>query len=234
MGDIMQRTLVLELENICKSYLLGAEKVSALDGVNLTVQRGEFIAITGASGSGKSTLMNILGFLDTPDSGIYRFCGENCANYSERKLADIRGQKIGFIFQSFHLLPNLTALQNIELPLIYNHISRRKRRKLALEALSKVGLSDRAEHKPNQLSGGQKQRVAIARAIALSPPVLLADEPTGNLDPKSGEDILQNLSLLNNEGTTIIMITHDHTLAKHADRQIAIDAGKIINKPKVV
>lgn len=220
-------TAMIELKNIQKSYPLGKERVTALSGIDLTVRHGEFLAITGASGSGKSTLMNILGFLDQPDSGTYRFAGENCSAYSQRKLAELRGKQIGFVFQGFHLLPHLTALQNVELPLIYNHIGHKKRLTLCKKALERVGLADRMDHKPNQLSGGQKQRVAIARAIALAPPLLLADEPTGNLDPHSGEEILQNLLQLNAEGTTVVMITHDRTLATRAGRQITITAGQI-------
>lgn len=232
----LQNIGIIELKNIKKEYPLGKQKVAALKGIDLTVNKGDFLAITGSSGSGKSTLMNILGFLDIPDSGIYTFDGEDCKKHSEAKLAHIRGKKIGFIFQSFHLLTNLTALQNVELPLIYNRIPNKKRRLLGEDALKRVGLLDRLNHKPNQLSGGQKQRVAIARAIALSPPLLLADEPTGNLDPTSSEEILNDLLRLNQEGTTIIMITHDRELAKKAGRQIEINNGIIYNgtsKPKV-
>ncbi len=218
---------ILELKNITKSYSLGKEILPALRDINLTVKQGEFVAVTGASGSGKSTLMNILGFLDVPDSGQYLFRGEKHTHYSKRQLARIRGRQIGFVFQSFHLLSTLTALQNVELPLIYNRIPNQKRYSLALSALQKVGLQDRIFHKPNQLSGGQKQRVAIARAIALSPPLLLADEPTGNLDPRSGEEILQHLLQLNREGTTIVMITHDRHLAERTGRKIHISNGMI-------
>lgn len=232
----MTSNTVIELKNIDKTYLLGKEKICALNKINLTVNKGDFLAITGSSGSGKSTLMNILGFLDTQDSGDYFFCGENCKKHSEAKLSHIRGKRIGFVFQSFHLLPNLTALQNVELPLIYNHISKKERKSVCEEALSKVGLSDRAFHKPNQLSGGQKQRVAIARAIALSPSILLADEPTGNLDPVSSEEILSHLIRLNNDGTTVIMITHDKELAKRAKSRVEIQNGQLYtpsNKPRV-
>ena len=219
---------VIELKNINKTYPLGRENISALNDINLTVNKGDFLAITGASGSGKSTLMNILGFLDIQDSGDYLFLGENCKKYSDAELSNIRGRKIGFVFQSFHLLPNLTARQNVELPLIYNHISKKMRKNICEEALEKVGLTERGNHKPNQLSGGQKQRVAIARAMALSPSILLADEPTGNLDPISSEDVLNNLIKLNNDGTTIIMITHDKALAKKAKRHLQIQNGRII------
>lgn len=232
----MTNNKVIELKNIGKTYSLGNEKIYALNNINLTVNKGDFLAITGASGSGKSTLMNILGFLDIQDSGDYYFCGENCKNYSESKLSHIRGNRIGFVFQGFHLLPNLTAIQNVELPLIYNHTNKKERRMVCEEALHKVGLSDRAFHKPNQLSGGQKQRVAIARAIALSPSILLADEPTGNLDPNSSEDIIKHLIRLNNDGTTVIMITHDNELAKKAKSRIEIKNGQLyksFNKPRV-
>ncbi len=232
----MTNNKVIELKNIGKTYSLGNEKIYALNNINLTVNKGDFLAITGASGSGKSTLMNILGFLDIQDSGDYYFCGENCKNHSESKLSHIRGNRIGFVFQSFHLLPNLTAIQNVELPLIYNHINKKERRMVCEEALRKVGLSDRASHKPNQLSGGQKQRVAIARAIALSPSILLADEPTGNLDPNSSEEVLKHLIRLNNDGTTVIMITHDKEIAKRAKSRIEIKNGQLyksFNKPRV-
>lgn len=219
---------LLNLKDISKKYYIGKQTVVALDSVSLKVESGDFLAITGSSGSGKSTLMNILGFLDTPDSGSYIFDGKQRKSLSEKKLSDIRGKRIGFIFQSFHLLPNLTAYQNVELPLIYNHISFKKRRKICENALTRVGLKERMDHKPGQLSGGQKQRVAIARAIALSPPLILADEPTGNLDPISGEEVINTLLSLNNEGTTVIMITHDRSLADKAKRKIEISAGKIV------
>lgn len=223
----MQSTAIIELKNIQKSYLLGKEPVTALSDIDLTVREGDFLAITGASGSGKSTLMNILGFLDLPDRGTYYFKGESCADYSQRKLAELRSRQIGFVFQGFHLLPHLTALQNVELPFIYNRIGAKKRKQLAIAALERVGLAERMNHKPNQLSGGQKQRVAIARAIALTPPLLLADEPTGNLDPQAGEDILSSLLQLNAEGTTVIMITHDNALANRAKQKITINSGRI-------
>ncbi|MBE6761214.1 MAG: ABC transporter ATP-binding protein [Ruminococcaceae bacterium] len=218
---------IIELKNISKHYYIGKERLEVLKNINLTVENGDFLAITGESGSGKSTLMNILGFLDTPDAGSYAFDGKNSKAFSSHTLSKLRGSKIGFIFQSFHLLPNLTAYQNVELPLIYNKIPKSKRKELCLNALNKVGLTERINHKPNQLSGGQKQRVAIARAIALSPPLILADEPTGNLDPASGKDVLNILENLNKEGTTIIIITHDISIAKKAENQINIINGKI-------
>lgn len=219
---------IIKLNNISKEYMLGDEKITALNKVNLTVNRGDFLSITGASGSGKSTLMNILGFLDKADDGQYFFEGINQSGFSEEKLSKIRGQKIGFIFQSFYLIPELTAYQNVELPLIYNNIPNKKREKICRAALKKVDLLDRMHHKPNQLSGGQKQRVAIARAISLSPPLILADEPTGNLDPASAKDVLSTLLRLNSEGVTVIMITHDNDLSNLAKQKIQISNGKII------
>ena len=218
---------IIKLRNISKNYFIDKEKLQVLKNINLTVENGDFLAITGESGSGKSTLMNILGFLDTPDTGDYFFNNENSGNFSNRKLSKLRGRKIGFIFQSFHLLPNLTAYQNVELPLIYNKVPKSKRRALCTTALKRVGLLNRSNHKPNQLSGGQKQRVAIARAIALSPPLILADEPTGNLDPISSNEILDILQTLNNEGTTVIIITHDISIANKAKKQIKVINGMI-------
>ena len=218
---------IIELENISKYYYIGKEKLQVLKNVNLTVKNGDFLAITGESGSGKSTLMNILGFLDTPDTGNYTFNGKKSKNFSSSKLSKLRGSKIGFIFQSFHLLPNLTAYQNVELPLIYNKVPKSKRKELCINALNRVGLADRTNHKPNQLSGGQKQRVAIARAIALSPPLILADEPTGNLDPISSKEVLNILQSLNDEGTTVVIITHDISIANKAKSKININSGKI-------
>lgn len=218
---------IIELQNISKSYPIGKQNLTVLKNINLIVEKGDFLAITGASGSGKSTLMNILGFLDTPDIGKYFFNEKISNSFSQSKLSKIRGQNIGFIFQNFCLLPHLTAYQNVELPLIYNKISLKNRKILCDTALRKVGLIDRANHKPNQLSGGQKQRVAIARAIALSPPLILADEPTGNLDPASGNEIIKILNSLNNEGTTVIIITHDLNIANNAKKKIIISNGKI-------
>ena len=219
---------IIKLNNISKEYKLGNENIAALKGVNLTVNSGDFLAITGASGSGKSTLMNILGFLDKADTGDYFFEGKNQSGFSETNLSKIRGEKIGFIFQSFYLIPELTAYQNVELPLIYNNVSKKKRKTICEAALKKVGLLDRTNHKPNQLSGGQKQRVAIARAISLSPPLILADEPTGNLDPTSAKDVLDTLLRLNSEGVTVIMITHDKTIANLASQKIEILNGQIV------
>lgn len=218
---------IIELSNISKHYYIGKEKLQVLKNIDLTIKNGDFLAITGESGSGKSTLMNILGFLDAPDSGSYIFDGKKSKSFSNRKLSRLRGSKIGFIFQSFHLLPNLTAYQNVELPLIYNKIPKSKRKELCANALKRVGLTDRINHKPNQLSGGQKQRVAIARAIALSPPLILADEPTGNLDPASSNEVINILQNLNDEGTTIVIITHDISIADKAKNKINIINGRI-------
>lgn len=218
---------IIELRKIHKSYFVGKQKLKVLSNINLVVNKGDFLAITGASGSGKSTLMNILGFLDTPDSGEYFFSGTKSSSISSSGLSKIRGKKIGFVFQSFHLLPDLTAYQNVELPLIYNKIPISKRKVLCESALKKVDLLDRMNHKPNQLSGGQKQRVAIARAIALSPPLILADEPTGNLDPISSSEVMNILNSLNSEGITVIIITHDSSLAEKAKNKITISNGEI-------
>lgn len=218
---------LIELKSIYKTYPLGKEKISVLRDINLVIHRGDFLAITGASGSGKSTLMNILGFLDAPDSGSYFFDGASYHNYSGAEVSKIRGEKIGFIFQGFLLLPNLTALQNVELPLIYNHVRRKDRRRMALEALKRVGLENRINHKPSQLSGGQKQRVAIARAIVLSPPLILADEPTGNLDPHAGGEVIRYLTELNRTGTTVLLITHDEHIAAEAAGRIIIRNGQL-------
>lgn len=219
---------IIELKQICKSYTIGKEKLPVLNNINLTIKKGDFLAITGSSGSGKSTLMNLLGFLDTPDKGEYFFNGQKSSSLSKSIISKIRGRKIGFVFQSFHLLPDLTAYQNVELPLIYNKIPISKRKKLCESALEKVNLTDRKNHKPNQLSGGQKQRIAIARAIALSPPLILADEPTGNLDPVSSSEVLKILNSLNNDGITIVIITHDSSLASKAKSKITISDGKIL------
>ena len=200
-----------------------------MNDVSISVEEGEFIAIVGQSGSGKSTLMNILGCLDTPTSGDYYLNGENVAGMNEKQLTEIRNSQIGFVFQGFNLISGLDALENVELPLLYRGVPRAERRRLAQEALSEVGLADRERHKPFQMSGGQQQRVAIARAIAAKPPLILADEPTGNLDSKSGEAIMHILNSLNAEGRTIILITHDDKIARTADRMVQIQDGKIVS-----
>ncbi|MDO5423489.1 MAG: ABC transporter ATP-binding protein [Eubacteriales bacterium] len=223
---------MIELENIKKIYSLGGEEVHALDGVTLNVCEHEFVAIVGASGSGKSTLMNIIGCLDTPDEGNYYIDGQDVTSLSERDLATMRNRKIGFIFQQFNLLPKLTAYENVELPLIYQGVPGKERRERAEEALERVGLSKRMHHRPNQLSGGQQQRVAVARALATRPSLILADEPTGNLDSKSSRDIMGLIHELHEQGNTIILITHDDSIAEKAERQVRIMDGKIISDSK--
>ncbi|NJI53026.1 ABC transporter ATP-binding protein [Bacillus subtilis] len=219
---------MLTLNNISKSYKLGKEEVSILKHINLTVQAGEFLAIMGPSGSGKSTLMNIIGCLDRPTSGTYTLDQIDILKGKDGALAEIRNESIGFVFQTFHLLPRLTALQNVELPMIYNKVKKKERRQRAYEALEKVGLKDRVSYKPPKLSGGQKQRVAIARALVNQPRFILADEPTGALDTKSSEQILSLFSELHREGKTIIMITHDPDVAKKADRTVFIRDGELV------
>ncbi|MGQ5110282.1 ABC transporter ATP-binding protein [Bacillus halotolerans] len=219
---------MLTLNNISKSYKLGKEEVPILKHINLTVKAGEFLAIMGPSGSGKSTLMNIIGCLDRPTSGTYMLDQMDVLKGKDGALADIRNESIGFVFQTFHLLPRLTALQNVELPMIYNKVKKKERRQRAYEALEKVGLKDRISYKPPKLSGGQKQRVAIARALVNQPRFILADEPTGALDTKSSEQILSLFSQLHQEGTTIIMITHDPDVARKADRTLFIRDGELV------
>ena len=216
------------LKNIYKIYNVGGEEVRALDGVDLEIKNNEYLAIMGPSGSGKSTLMNMIGCLDTPTSGIYEFEGEMVQVMDDAQLASIRNRKIGFVFQTFNLLPKATAHHNVEIPLVYANINRADRLELASEALSNVGLSDRMHHKPNELSGGQRQRVAIARALVNSPSIILADEPTGNLDSKSGHEIMGIFDGLHKNGNTIILVTHEDGIAKHANRTIKLLDGKII------
>ncbi|MBE5854316.1 MAG: ABC transporter ATP-binding protein [Lachnospiraceae bacterium] len=218
---------ILRMENITKAYELGEEEFLALRGVDLVVDRGEFLAVLGPSGSGKSTLMNIIGCLDVPTSGEYYLSGKLIANESEKELARIRSKEIGFIFQSFQLLQRQTAYENVELPLIYANMPEHKRKERVEEMLEKVGLADKMYNLPNQLSGGQQQRVAIARAIATNPTILLADEPTGALDQKTGRQVMELFHELNNEGRTIIMITHDAKIASHAGRIVRILDGNI-------
>lgn len=219
---------LIRIRKLTKSYHTAAGEVRALDGLSLDINRGEFVAIVGQSGSGKSTLMNILGCLDTPTGGTYELEGRNTAHCSAAALADIRGRRIGFVFQGFHLIPSLSALENVELPLIYRHIGREERRRRAVESLQRVGLADRLHHRPAELSGGQQQRVAIARAIAMAPPLILADEPTGNLDSHSGEEVMALLHRLNREGRTVVLITHDNAIAASLPRRIRIGDGKVI------
>lgn len=218
---------LIRMEKLCRSYTLGGEIVKALDHVTLSVWSGEFIGIIGPSGSGKSTLMNVIGCLDSPDSGQYWLDGEEVSRLKENQLSTIRNQKIGFIFQNFNLLSKLTALENVELPLIYRGITAKERRKMAVHALRKVGLEERMDHRPNQLSGGQQQRVAIARALAGEPPILLADEPTGALDSKTSKEVMDLIIQLNEQGHTIILITHDLDIARQTKRVIHIQDGTL-------
>ncbi len=220
---------LIEIHDIYKIYNPGENEVRALDGINLTVEHGEFLAIVGQSGSGKSTLMNMLGLLDIPTSGTYKLDGIDTKNMTDDELSEIRNKEIGFIFQGFNLIPSLTATENVELPLVYRGMKKDQRNKLALEALERVGLSHRLDHLPKQMSGGQQQRVAIARAVAARPPIILADEPTGNLDSHSGVEVMKILHELHEEGRTIILITHDNDIANEAQRVIRIQDGQIIS-----
>lgn len=218
---------MIRLENIFKVYQMGENKVYALDDVSLNIDAHEFVSIIGPSGSGKSTLMNMLGCLDVPTQGRYLLDGMDVSQKTDDELADIRNNKIGFVFQGFNLLPKLTAIENVELPLIYSNISSKERHKRAKEALEKVGLSERIDHKPTELSGGQQQRVAIARALVTNPPIILADEPTGNLDSTSGKEVMEIFKKLNESGNTIILITHDADVAAKAKRIVRIQDGKL-------
>lgn len=219
---------MISVKNLKKTYLLGGEEVHALDDVSLLIKEHEFVAIIGQSGSGKSTFMNMLGCLDRPDSGEITLDGTDILKCKEKELSVIRNKKIGFIFQQFHLLPKLSALENVELPLIYQGMPTKKRREKAVKALKAVGLEKRMNHKTNQLSGGQQQRVAIARALVWKPSLIFADEPTGNLDSRSGKEIMMLLHKLHEEGNTIVLITHDNNVAMEAPRQVQISDGKII------
>lgn len=219
--------LVIDIESIAKDYVMGEEIVRALRGVSLQIHRNEYIAVMGPSGSGKSTLMNMLGCLDTPTSGRYQFNGRNVAEMNDDELATIRNREIGFVFQTFNLLPRSNSLRNVELPLIYAGIDPETREERATEALVDVGLGDRLHHKPNELSGGQRQRVAIARALVNKPSIILADEPTGNLDSKTGEEIMALLEDLYYRGNTIILVTHERDIAAHARRTVRLRDGVI-------
>ena len=224
--------LMIRLEDIKKHYPMGEVTVRALDGVSLEVAEGEFLAIMGSSGSGKSTLMNLLGCLDTPSSGSYSLQGKEIAHLSDDRLAEIRNREIGFVFQTFNLMPRLTALDNVELPLIYSGVSREERRRRAHEKLGMVGLEDRMHHRPSELSGGQRQRVAVARALVGHPSVILADEPTGNLDSVTSVEIMDLLTDLHRRGHTLLVVTHDEEVAAHARRVITMRDGKIISEVK--
>ncbi len=216
---------MINLKDITKTYDMGSVQVQVLRGITLNVAKGEFISIIGPSGSGKSTLMNIIGCLDVPTTGEYYLDGKEISTYNEKQLSKIRNEKIGFVFQKFNLLPKLTAYENVELPLVYRGMPHKERKQKTLDALEKVGLTDRMNHNPTELSGGQQQRVAIARALAGDPSILLADEPTGNLDSKSGSDVMNLINQLSKEGKTIVLITHDNEIAKVAKRTITIKDG---------
>src|ERR1700682_6040741 len=219
--------IVIDIENIAKHYIMGEETVHALRGVTLQIHRNEYLAIMGPSGSGKSTLMNMLGCLDTPSSGRYEFNGKNVSEMDDDELAAIRNREIGFVFQTFNLLPRSTSLRNVELPLIYAGIDPEAREERAAQALRDVGLGDRLQHKPNELSGGQRQRVAIARALVNNPSIVLADEPTGNLDSKTGEEIMSLLENLNQAGETLILVTHEADIARDARRTVHLRDGLV-------
>ncbi len=223
---------LIEIKDVYKIYNPGENEVRALDGVSLTIDRGEFIAIVGQSGSGKSTLMNMLGLLDVCTSGSYMLDGVDVSTMKDDELSSIRNEEIGFIFQGFNLIPSLTAQANVELPLVYRGVKAAQRKELSTSALKRVGLEKRMNHLPNQMSGGQQQRVAIARAVAAKPPVILADEPTGNLDTSSGKEVMRILHELHEEGRTVILITHDNGIADEAERVIRIQDGKIIEDYK--
>ncbi|MBA3960746.1 MAG: ABC transporter ATP-binding protein [Chthoniobacterales bacterium] len=219
--------LVIDIENITKKYVMGEETIHALRGVTLQIHRNEYLAIMGPSGSGKSTLMNMLGCLDTPSSGRYEFNGKSVSDMDGDELADIRNREIGFVFQTFNLLPRSTSLRNVELPLIYAGIDPEERTERATQVLSDVGLGDRLTHKPNELSGGQRQRVAVARALVNNPSIILADEPTGNLDSKTGEEIMALFESLYQQGNTVILVTHEADIARHARRSIHLRDGVV-------
>ena len=224
---------IIKTQDIVKIYDLGAAQVRALDGVSMDIDAGEFVAIMGPSGSGKSTLMNLIGCLDTPTSGSYLLKGEEVAKFDDNQLATIRNREIGFVFQTFNLLPRTDALHNVELPLIYSGVPRVERRERSLKALEEVGLKGRVHHKPNEMSGGERQRVAMARALVNQPSIILADEPTGNLDSKTGEEIISLIVNLNQAGHTIILVTHEEYLATKAKRIIRLFDGKIVFDQKV-
>jgi putative ABC transport system ATP-binding protein len=218
---------IIQLTNITKFYQVGEEKVHALDGVSIQIQKNEYVAIMGPSGSGKSTLMNIIGCLDTPTSGLYELNNINVSDMNDNQLAKIRNKEIGFVFQTFNLLARSDVLHNVELPLIYGGVGSIERKKLARAAIDRVGLTDRIHHKPNELSGGQRQRVSVARALVTQPSILLADEPTGNLDTKTGDEIMMLFDTLHKEGNTIVLVTHEEDIALHAHRRIRLRDGKM-------
>ena len=225
---------LIGLKDIYKIYNVGGEEVRALDGVDLKINNNEYMAIMGPSGSGKSTMMNMIGCLDSPSSGLYEFEGEKVHIMDDGQLASIRNRKIGFVFQTFNLLPKASALHNVEIPLVYANIKKEERLKMASDALISVGLEDRMHHRPNELSGGQRQRVAIARALVNNPSIILADEPTGNLDSKSGHEIMKIFDDLHRNGNTIILVTHEDDVAKHSNRIVRLLDGKIVKDEIVV
>jgi putative ABC transport system ATP-binding protein len=225
--------MLIEIRELEKVYRLGSELVNALRGVDLDVEEGEYVALSGPSGSGKSTLMHVIGCLDTPTAGSYRLAGQDVGTLRDTELARIRNRKIGFVFQTFNLLPRATALHNVEMPLIYGSVRWRERRKQAVDALERVGLGDRLNHKPNELSGGQRQRVAIARALVVNPSIVLADEPTGNLDTATGESIMMLFDDLHRAGQTIILVTHERDIAAHARRHIMLRDGRVESDDRV-
>lgn len=233
-NDLVSAGVVIKTEELAKVYEMGAEQVHALRGVDVEIRKGEYVAIMGPSGSGKSTLMNLIGCLDSPSSGRYWLAGRLVSDLDDDELAYIRNKEIGFVFQTFNLLPRATALHNVELPLIYNGTPAEERLERAKKALERVDLADRMSHKPNELSGGQRQRVAVARALVNSPSIVLADEPTGNLDSKTGDEILTLFKNLHQQGNTIILVTHEHDIAQHAHRIIHIRDGKIDSDQVVV
>ncbi len=219
--------MLIDLKGIVKDYQVGLESVHALRAIDLQINKGEYVAIMGPSGSGKSTLMNILGCLDTPTAGVYMLSKSNVSTMNDDELAEIRNREIGFVFQTFNLLPRATALHNVELPLIYNGTPATQRREMAEKSLEKVGLADRMHHRPNELSGGQRQRVAIARALVNNPSIILADEPTGNLDTRTGDEIMEITEGLHDAGNTIILVTHEEYIAEHSDRIIRLRDGMV-------
>jgi len=225
---------IIEMLGITKVYDTGKIQVEALRGIDLVVGKGEFVAVVGPSGSGKSTLLNLVGCLDTPSDGTYMLGGEAVAGLDGDQLADVRNRRVGFVFQNFNLLPQLTALENVEMPMLFGGVGRKERRRRAMEHLDRVGLADRVEHRPTELSGGQMQRVAIARALAMEPDIVLADEPTGNLDTGSGSDVMSLLTELWGQGRTLVVVTHDKTLAQRAGRVVEIRDGLVVTDQKAV
>jgi putative ABC transport system ATP-binding protein len=219
--------MMIDLQNVVKEYVIGSEVIHALRGINMKIEKNEYLAIMGPSGSGKSTLMNILGCLDTPSSGVYKLNAKNVSTMDDDRLAEIRNKEIGFVFQNFNLLPRASALHNVELPLIYNGTPAVERKDKAEKALVRVGLKDRMNHRPNELSGGQRQRVAVARALVNNPSIILADEPTGNLDTRTGDEIMELFESLHDTGNAIILVTHEEYIAEHSDRIVRLRDGRI-------